>query len=48
MTIYAANYVMPSQDAVFARQMGELSQAIQNYGPQNFAGITVGNEFMLK
>ncbi|KAF8730312.1 hypothetical protein AX14_005656 [Amanita brunnescens Koide BX004] len=47
MTIYAANYVLPNQDDVFARQMGELSQAIQNYGPQNFAGLAVGNEFML-
>jgi hypothetical protein len=48
MTIYAANYVLPNQDDVFARQMGELSQAIQNYGPQNFAGLAVGNEFMLE
>jgi len=47
MTVFIGNYVIPSDDAGYQRQRGELMNAIQTYGTDHIAGCTVGNEFML-
>ncbi|PFH51396.1 glycoside hydrolase family 17 protein [Amanita thiersii Skay4041] len=47
LKVYAGNYVLPSDDEGYQRQRKFLKDAIQTYGSDNIAGITVGNEFML-
>lgn len=49
MTVYLANYnVYNDQGAAYERQLALILNAIQTYGTTNIAGVTVGNEFMLK
>lgn len=49
MQVYLGNYVLATDSgAAYTRQRDDIKQAIQTYGTTNIAGITVGNEFMLK
>ncbi|KAG6910943.1 hypothetical protein DXG01_005997 [Tephrocybe rancida] len=48
MEVYVGNYVLPDDDASYTRQRDAIKDAIQTYGEDHIAGITVGNEFMLK
>lgn len=48
MEVYLGNYVVPDDNAPYQRQRAAIKEAIETYGPDHVAGITVGNEFMLK
>lgn len=49
MTVYLGNYPIATDNGTaYQRQQGEIQAALQTYGTNNIAGITVGNEFMLK
>lgn len=48
MEVYLGNYVMADDNAPYVRQRDVLKSALQTYGADHVAGITVGNEFMLK
>lgn len=48
MTVYLGNYAVPNDNnAAYDRQRSEINAALQTYGTDHVAGITVGNEFML-
>jgi exo-beta-1,3-glucanase (GH17 family) len=48
MTVFLGNYVVPTDnDAAYKRQRDIIKSALQTYGADHVAGITVGNEFML-
>jgi len=48
MQVYVGNYVVSDDIAVYQRQRNAIKDALQTYGADHVAGITVGNEFMLK
>lgn len=48
MEVFVGNYVLPSDNAPYVRQRDIIVEAIKTYGTDNIAGVTVGNEFMLK
>jgi exo-beta-1,3-glucanase (GH17 family) len=48
MKVFLGNYVLPSDPEAYKRQRDVIKQAVQTYQPDHIAGITVGNEFMLK
>ena len=49
MQVYLGNYNLPNDNnAAYNRQKQELQDAITTYGANNIAGITVGNEYILK
>jgi exo-beta-1,3-glucanase (GH17 family) len=48
MQVYLGNYVVPEDDSAYTRQRDTLKSALETYGADHVAGITVGNEFMLK
>lgn len=49
MEVWLGNYVIPTDNGVsYRRQRDILKEAIETYGTDHIAGITVGNEFMLK
>ena len=48
MQVYVGNYVVSDDIAVYQRQRDAIKDALQTYGTDHVAGITVGNEFMLK
>lgn len=49
MQVYLGNYNLPNDnDAAYDRQKTEILQVISTYGDNNIAGITVGNEYILK
>ncbi|KAG6842030.1 hypothetical protein C0991_003556 [Blastosporella zonata] len=48
MQVYVGNYVVPDDNVSYTRQRDTIKDAIQTYGVDHIAGITVGNEFMLK
>jgi hypothetical protein len=49
MSVFLANYpVSNDNNTAYNRQKLLIQNAIQTYGTDNIAGITVGNEFMLK
>lgn len=49
MTVYLGNYPIATDNGTsYERQRDVIKSAIQTYGTTNVAGITVGNEFMLK
>lgn len=48
MKAFLGNYVLPLDNEAYKRQRDVIGKAIQTYGPGHIAGITVGNEFMLK
>ncbi|KAL0949275.1 hypothetical protein HGRIS_009353 [Hohenbuehelia grisea] len=45
--VFLGNYPVPSDPTVYTRQRDIIKQAIQTYGTDHIAGVTVGNEFML-
>jgi len=47
MSVYLGNYNIPTDPTPYTRQRDAIMAAIQTYGVDNIAGITVGNEFML-
>lgn len=48
MEVYVGNYVLPEDNEPYVRQRDIIKDAIQTYGIDHIAGVTVGNEFMLK
>lgn len=49
MKVYLGNYPIATDNgAAYERQRDTLKEALQTYGADNVAGMTVGNEFMLK
>ena len=48
MTVYLGNYNIPTDDAPYIRQRDAIIDAIKTYGADHVAGVTVGNEYMLK
>ena len=49
MKVYLGNYPIPDDDhRAYRRQRDIIRQALETYGSDHVAGITVGNEFMLK
>jgi exo-beta-1,3-glucanase (GH17 family) len=49
MQVYLGNYVLATDNGTaYTRQRDVIKQAIQTYGTDHIAGVTVGNEFMLK
>ena len=47
MQVYAAIFVVEGDDTAYTRQKTALFSALNTYGFDSVAGITVGNEFML-
>ncbi|KAF9054946.1 glycoside hydrolase family 17 protein [Hymenopellis radicata] len=47
MKVYLGNYPTPDSNSAYERQRDTIKEALQNYGADNVAGITVGNEFVL-
>ncbi|RXW25630.1 hypothetical protein EST38_g201 [Candolleomyces aberdarensis] len=48
MEVFIGNYPIPTDGgAAYRRQRDIMKQAIQTYGTDHIAGVTVGNEFML-
>lgn len=47
MQVYAGIYDVPDDHEAFLRQKDIIQKAIETYGTDHIAGITVGNEFML-
>jgi len=47
MEVFLGNYVLPDEPDAYTRQRDVLREAIETYGTDHIAGITVGNEFML-
>jgi exo-beta-1,3-glucanase (GH17 family) len=48
MKVYIGNYILDDNHEAYNRQKEFIKQAIQKYGTKHIAGVTVGNEFMLK
>jgi len=48
MQVYVGNYVVSDDIAIYQRQRNAIKDALRTYGADHVAGITVGNEFMLK
>lgn len=49
MTVYLANYPVSNDNGVaYQRQRDTIKAALQTYGTDKVAGLTVGNEFILK
>jgi exo-beta-1,3-glucanase (GH17 family) len=49
MQVYLGNYPLATDNGTaYTRQRDVLKEAIQTYGTDHIAGVTVGNEFMLK
>ncbi|KAL5486085.1 hypothetical protein ACEPAI_7129 [Sanghuangporus weigelae] len=48
MSVYLGNYNIPTDaGAAYERQRDTIKEALETYGTDHVAGITVGNEFML-
>ncbi|EPQ52588.1 glycoside hydrolase family 17 protein [Gloeophyllum trabeum ATCC 11539] len=47
MTVWLANYNIPTDKTPYTRQKQAIQEAIQTYGTDHIGGVTVGNEFML-
>lgn len=48
MQVFAGNFVVDGDPTAYERQRDAIKNAIITYGADHIAGITVGNEFMLK
>ena len=48
MQVYAGNFVVDGDSTAYERQRDAIKNAIITYGADHVAGVTVGNEFMLK
>ncbi|KAI0707189.1 glycoside hydrolase [Earliella scabrosa] len=47
MQVWLGNYPIPSDPEPYQRQRDAIIEAIQTYGTDHIAGITVGNEYIL-
>ncbi|KNZ77173.1 putative glucan endo-1,3-beta-glucosidase btgC, partial [Termitomyces sp. J132] len=47
MEVFVGIYVLPNNNESYIRQRDIVKDAIQTYGVDHIAGVTVGNEFML-
>jgi len=47
MQVFVGNYVVEGDPGAYERQRDAIKLALQTYGVDHVAGITVGNEFML-
>ncbi|KAF8915330.1 glycoside hydrolase family 17 protein [Mucidula mucida] len=47
MKVYLGNYPTADSTTAYERQRDTIKEALQTYGADNVAGITVGNEFVL-
>ncbi|KZT19017.1 glycoside hydrolase family 17 protein [Neolentinus lepideus HHB14362 ss-1] len=47
LTVWLANYNIPTDDTPYTRQKAAIQSAIQTYGTDHIGGVTVGNEYML-
>jgi len=49
MTVWLGNYNLPNDNGTaYNAQKKAIVSAIQTYGTDHIAGVTVGNEYMLK
>jgi exo-beta-1,3-glucanase (GH17 family) len=49
MEVFLGNYPVPTDGGeAYRRQRDAMKEAIKTYGTDHIAGVTVGNEFMLK
>lgn len=48
MTVYLANFNIPTDSTPYTRQKALIVDAINTYGTANIGGVTVGNEFILE
>ena len=48
MEVFTGIYVVPDDHDAYLRQRDLIKDAITTYGTKHIAGVTVGNEFMLK
>lgn len=48
MQVFVGNYVVEGDPTAYERQRDVIKSALQTYGVDHVAGVTVGNEFMLK
>ena len=48
MQVFVGNYVVEGDSTAYERQRDAIKDAITTYGTNHIAGVTVGNEFMLK
>lgn len=49
MSVWLGNYALATDNGTaYERQKGDIQSAIQQFGAAHVAGITVGNEFVLK
>ncbi|CAA7259638.1 unnamed protein product [Cyclocybe aegerita] len=47
MQVFVGNYVVDGDPGAYERQREVIKEAIETYGTEHIAGVTVGNEFML-
>ncbi|EKM80404.1 hypothetical protein AGABI1DRAFT_113592 [Agaricus bisporus var. burnettii JB137-S8] len=47
MQVFLGNYPIPDDNTPYERQRDIIKEALQTYGADHVAGVTVGNEFML-
>ncbi|KAJ3511948.1 hypothetical protein NLJ89_g3806 [Agrocybe chaxingu] len=47
MQVFIGNYVVDGDPGAYERQREVIKEAIETYGTEHIAGVTVGNEFML-
>lgn len=48
LEVFLGNYVVAGDSSAYERQKKAIKEAIEVYGVTNIAGITVGNEYILK
>ena len=48
MQVFVGNFVVDGDSTAYERQRDAIKDAITTYGADHIAGVTVGNEFMLK
>jgi exo-beta-1,3-glucanase (GH17 family) len=49
MIVFLGNYAIPDDNGTaYIRQRNIIQDTLKTYGPDHVAGVTVGNEYMLK
>ena len=48
MEVFLGIYTVPDDLEAYTRQRDAVMDALKTYGADHVAGVTVGNEFMLK
>lgn len=48
MEVFLGIYTVPDDQDAYTRQRDAVMEALKEYGAEHVAGVTVGNEFMLK